>query len=238
MSLALRRIAALTRKDLRSDARGKEILPTMALFALCLVFLFSFSLPPGSGRAAVPRPAAGAVGAREIAGTILWISLLFAGVLGFGRNASEEHEGSRMEGLLLAPVDPALLFAGKAAANFCFLSLLEVALLPAFMVLLDFGPSSLLPEFIVVAAAANAGLAATGALFGAASQLSRVRSLMVPLLSFPVVLPLLLGASRLTSMLLTTGDFGPEARWLGLMAVFDVIFVTIGAVLYEFVIQE
>lgn len=238
MSAAFRRMAAVARKDLRSDARAKQIAPMMILFALCLVFLFSFSLPPGSGRAAVPPPLAGAVGTREVAGTILWISLLFSGVLGFGRSASEEHEGSAIEGLLLAPVDPAVLFAGKTLANFCFLGILEIALLPVFVVLMDFSPSSLFPGILPVAAAANVGLAATGALFGAASQYSRTRSVMLPLLYFPVVLPLLLGASRLSSVLLAGGNLGSEARWLALIAVYDVIFVTIGAVLFEFVIQE
>lgn len=238
MNLTYRRVAALARKDLRSDSRAKDIAPTMILFAVCLVFLFSFALPPGAGRAPVPRPLAGAVSAREVAGTILWISLLFAGVIGFGRMASVEQEGSRIEGLLLSPVDPGLLFAGKALANFGFLSLVQVALLPVFLLLMDFRPSLLFPQIVAVALSANLGLAATGTLFGAASQYSRVRSVMLPLLSFPVVLPLLLGASRLTSMLLTTGRLGGEARWLVLIAVYDVIFVTIGAVLYEFVIQE
>lgn len=238
MNQALRAASALVRKDLRSDARAKDIVPTMVLFALCMIFLFSFSLPPGAGRAAVPVPAAGAVGTREIAGVILWISLLFAGVLGFGRSAAEEHEGSRIEALLLSPVDPAVLFAGKALANFCYLTVLEVALLPVFVVLMDFSPTLLFPHLLLVAAAANVGLAATGVLFGAASQYSRTRSVMLPLLTFPILLPLLLGASRLTSMLLTTGNFGSEVRWLALLGVYDVIFVTIGAVLYEFVVQE
>lgn len=234
----MKKLAAIARADLRSDARSKEVAPTMILFALCLVFLFSFSVPPGAGRAPVRAPVAGMVGVRDISGIIVWISVLFAGVLGFGRNASADHERARMDGLVLAPVDPALLFAGKALANFCFLSFVEIVLFPVFLVFLDFSPAALVPEIVVVAGAANVGLAASGALFGAASQYSRTRSVLLPLLIFPVVLPVLLGASRLTSMLLTAGRFGNEARWLALVAVFDVIFVTIGAVLYEFVIQE
>lgn len=238
MSATFRRVAALVKKDLRSDARAREIAPMMFLFALSVVFLFGFAVPPGAGRAPVPRPVAGTIPIREISGTILWISLLFAGILGFGRSASADHEGSRLEGLVLAPVDPALLFAGKALTNFVFLSVIELALMPFFMVLLDFAPSSLFPEIAGVAIAANAGLAAIGTLFGAASQFSRVRSLMLPLLTFPIALPLVLGASRLTSTLLATGRLGAEARWLGLLTVYDVIFVTIASVLYEFVITE
>ena len=238
MKKTIRQLAAIIVKDLRSDSRAKEIAPTMILFAASLVFLFSFTLPPGAGRAAVPEARAGAVGAREIAGSILWISLLFAGVIGFGRSASADHEGSRIDGLILAPVDPAIVYAGKTIANLAFLTFLEAALLPIFILLLDVAPGLLFPQIIAVATAANIGLAAVGSLFAAASQYARTRSLMLPLLTFPVVIPLLLGASRLTSMLLATGGLGDQARWLGLLLVYDLIFVTIGAVTFEFVVQE
>src|SRR5207248_1642968 len=120
----VRKMFLLAAKDLQSEARAREIAPPMVLFGLILVFLFTLDFPPGAGRAPVPGPVVGAVGSRELAGAFLWVSLLFAGILGFGRNASTEREGNRIEGLLLAPVDPAALFAGKALANFCYLWML------------------------------------------------------------------------------------------------------------------
>lgn len=232
----LNKTVALAIKDLRSETRAREIAPAMVLFALALVFLFTFALPAGSGRAPVPEPLAGAVSTREIAGTFLWIALLFAGITGFGRSAANDMQ--QMEALLLAPVDPASLFVGKALANFAFLSFLELALLPFFVVFLDIRAGSIFPGIFLVGFVANAGMAAVGTLFGAGSQYARSRSLIMPLLSFPVLLPLILGASRLTSSLLIAGSIRPEARWLGLMTIFDVVMISLGLVLFEFVVQE
>jgi heme exporter protein B len=234
----LRKMLALTAKDLRSEARGREIAPPMVLFGLVLVFLLTLDFPPGAGRAPVPAPAAGAVGSRELAGAFLWASLLFAAVLGFGRSASAEREGNRIEGLLLAPVDPAALFAAKALANLCYLCLLEAVLLPVFVVLFDVAPGPLLPGVLLVALAADVGLAGAGTLFGAASQYVRTRELVLPLLLFPVVLPLVLGAERLTSSLLTGAGLAGEGRWFMLMAAFDLAILAIGAVAFEYVVNE
>ncbi|MGH2772698.1 MAG: heme exporter protein CcmB [Actinomycetota bacterium] len=225
-------------KDLRSDARAKQVVPTMVLFSLVLVFLFTFALPPGAGRVPTPLPAAGAVSAREVSGQFLWVAFLFAAVIGFGMTAAQEKEGSRIEGLILAPVDPAFLFAGKALANLAFLLLLQSFIFPAFLILSGTPAGQIFPLIIPVALAADIGLAAAGTLFAAASQYSRARALILPLLLFPMVLPAVLAASRLTSALLTTGGLSGEGRWFVLMLVYDVIFVTIGAVAFEFVIQE
>lgn len=229
---------AIAVKDLRSDARAKQVAPTMVMFALALVFLFTFALPPGAGRAPVPPPAAGSVAAREVAGQFLWVAILFSAVIGFGMTAAHEKEGARMEALILSPVDPAAVFAGKAVANLLFLAALQLFLFPVFIVLSSTPASLLFPLIIPVALAADVGLAAAGTLFAAASQYSRARSLILPLLLFPMVLPAVLAASSLTSSLLITGGFGGEGRWLILLLVYDVIFVTIGAVAFEFVVQE
>ncbi|HLF70282.1 MAG TPA: heme exporter protein CcmB [Actinomycetota bacterium] len=234
----MRRVFALARQDLLSEARSKEIAPAMVLFALALVFLFTFALPPGAGRAPVPPPVAGAVAVRDMAGTFLWIAILFAAIIGFGRSAAEEKEDSRIDGLLLAPVDPAALFLGKLLANFTFLVILEAAALPFFIVFLDIDPTLLLPGVLPILLLANLGLADIGTLFGAASQHARARALILPLLSFPILLPIVLGASRLTSDLMLTGGFATEGRWFILLTVFDLVTLAIGMVTFEFVIQE
>ena len=234
----MRRALAVAAKDLRSDARAKEIVPTMVLFALVLVFLFTFPLPPGSGRVPVPEPRAGAVSVREVSAAFLWASLLFAGVVGFGRSASTEREDHRIEGLLLAPVDPAALYAGKLAANLVYLAAMEVVLLPAFIVFLDVPPGRLFPEIVPVLVAADVGLAAVGTLLGAASQYVRARELVLPLLAFPAMLPVVLGAIRLTSTLFASGGFGGQASWFALLGATDIAYLAIGTVTFEYVLTE
>lgn len=225
-------------KDLRSDGRSREVVPAMVFFSIALVFVFSFALPPGAGRAPLPLPQAGAAAVRDIAGTILWISILFAAITGFGRNAAAEREGSRIEGLLLTPMDPAAIFVGKAMANFVFLVMVELVVIPVSVLFIDLPVSAVIPDLLPVVLMADIGMAAVGTLFAAASQYARARALILPLLLLPALLPIVLAASRLTSTALVVGDFKGEARWFILMAVFDVAFCAIGAVTFEFVIQE
>jgi heme exporter protein B len=234
----VRRALAIAAKDLRSDARAKEILPAMVFFALVLVFLFTFPLPPGSGRARVPSPRAGAIGVREVAAAFLWASILFSGVVGFGRSASAEREDARIEGLLLAPVDPAAVFAGKFVANFVQLVAMEAVLVPAFVLFFDVPVALLFPGIVPVVLGADVGLAAVGTLLGAASQYVRARELILPLLAFPAMLPVVLAAIRLTGSLLTTGGFARQGSWFALLVATDAAFLAIGAVTYEHVVNE
>jgi len=234
----LRAVLALAAKDLRAESRAKQIAPVMMVFALCLVFLLTFALPPGALRAPVPEPRAGALAAREITGLLLWTTIFFAGVIGFGRSAAVDREGSAADGLLLAPVDPAALYTGKLLGNLAFLTAAELVAIPLFMLFANIPARGLLPGLIPVIVVANLGLASVGTLFGAATQHAEAKSLMLPLLTFPLALPVILGASKLTSTLLIENGFGVEGRWFILLAVFDVIFLTLGAVTFEFVIEE
>jgi heme exporter protein B len=234
----LKKLLAVTLKDLRSEARAKEIAPAMVLFAIVLVFLLSFTLPPGAGRAPVPEPVAGAVASRDIAGTLMWAALLFAGIVGFGRSAAAEREAGRLDALLLAPVDSAALFGGKALANFIYISLMEWILIPVFLVFIDLELSIVFPEIVLVAILVNVGLSSAGTLFGAASQYARAREVLLPLIAFPVMLPAILAGSKLTSSLMTTGTLTGQARWFVLLVVFDLSITALGAVTFEYVIRE
>lgn len=229
---------AVLSKDLRTEVRTKEVAPSMMLFGLVLVFLLTFALPPGAGRAPVPPPEAGAVATREIAGIFLWITILFIGMVGFARSAALEREGSRIEALVLAPIDPAGLYAAKAAANFVYLSAMQIVIVPIFILFFDLRPALSLFGIVPVVILGNVGLAAVGTLFGTASQYVRMREVLLPLLAFPILLPLILAASKLTSTLFTTGGFEGQGRWFVLMAAFDLSISAIGAVAFEYVIHE
>lgn len=232
------KIFAVAAKDLRSEVRAKEIAPAMVLFALVLVFLTSLILPPSAGRAPIPTPQAGAIGTLEVAAAMFWISVLFAGIVGFGRAAALEKEGNLIDALALSPADPAAVFAGKALANFVYLTLLEAIIIPFFIVMLDVSVASLLPRILIVMVVANIGLSAVGTMFGTATQYSRAKELVFPLLLFPIILPVVLGSIRLTGALLATGTFSGESQWFILLATFDLVFATLGAVTYEYLINE
>lgn len=234
----MRNALLVAAKDLRADARAREVAPSMVLFAIVLVFLFTFAVPPGSARAPIPEPQAGAVASREVIGAFLWAALLFSGIVGFGRAAASEKEGGRLEALVLTPVDPASLFFGKALSSFVNLSLVELIVLPAAIVFFDVAPSLLIPRIVLVMILANAGMASLGTLFSTASQYARVREIVLPLLAFPVLLPVVLAATQLTNTLLISGDFSGQSRWFILMATFDLAIGAVGAVTFEYVIRE
>lgn len=234
----MNRILRLASRDLLSETRARQIAPVMVLFALSLVFLFTFTMPTGSLRAPAPVPQAGAVAAREITGTLLWATIFFSTIIGLGRGIAVDRESGAGEGLLLVPIDPAALFTAKLLANLAFLSATEVLVIPLYMLFAGIPFGLMVPGILLVALPVNIGLAAVGTIFGTASQYSESPSVILPLLVFPFALPVVLGGSTLTSTLLTSAGFAGEVRWFILLAVFDVVFLTIGAVTFEYVIQE
>jgi heme exporter protein B len=218
---------AILRKDLAIELRTKESVPAMTLFAITVFVLFHFGLDRDSLDG-------------ELASGVLWVTLLLAAVIGVTRLFAAEREQGGIDGLLLAPVDRTALWLAKAAAMFLYLTLLELVAVPAFGILL-LGPDLLaaLPILACVLLAANAGLAAIGALVSALAAETRARELIVPLLLLPLVVPLLISAASATEPLLR-GAQEPEdlGRWLGLLSLYDVVFVLIAVAVFDFLLDD
>ena len=223
----IRAAGTILAKDLRLELRAKESVPAMTLFSLTAYVLFHFGLDRDTLDG-------------ELASGVLWVTLLLAAVIGVTRLFAAEREQGGIEGLLLAPVDRTSLFLAKGAALFLFLCLLELVAVPAFGLLL-LGPDLLaaLPELVAVLALANVGLAAVGALTAALAAESRARELIVPLLLLPLVVPLLIAAAQATEPLLrpeaTTEDLG---RWLGLLALYDVVFALLAVAVFDYLLED
>jgi heme exporter protein B len=223
----IRAAGAILAKDLRLELRAKESVPAMTLFSLTAYVLFHFGLDRDTLDG-------------ELASGVLWVTLLLAAVIGVTRLFAAEREQGGIEGLLLAPVDRTSLFLAKGAALFLFLCLLELVAVPAFGLLL-LGPDLLaaLPELLAVLALANVGLAAVGALTAALAAESRARELIVPLLLLPLVVPLLIAAAQATEPLLrpeaATEDLG---RWLGLLALYDVVFALLAVAVFDYLLED
>jgi heme exporter protein B len=175
-----------------------------------------------------------------LASGVLWVTLLLATVIGVTRLFAAEHEQGGIDGLRLAPADLTALFLAKAAVLFGFLAALELVALPAFALLL-LGPDLVdaLPALVPVLVLADLGLAAVGALVAALAAQTPVRELIVPLLLLPLLVPLLIAAARATEPLLR-GDGGPEAlgRWLGLLSLYDVVFVLVSLAVFDYLLED
>jgi heme exporter protein B len=218
---------AIARKDLRIEWRTKESVPAMTLFTITVYVLFHFGLDRDSLDG-------------ELASGVLWVTVLLAAVIGVSRLFAAEREQGGIEGLLLAPVDRTALFVAKAAVLFLYLCVVELVAVPAFAVLL-LGPDlgGAFPELLAVLLLGNLGIAAVGALVSALAAETRARELIVPLLLLPLLVPLLISCAQATEPLLRQ-DAGPEdlARWLGLLSLYDVVFVLVSVAVFDFLLED
>jgi len=176
----------------------------------------------------------------ELASGVLWVTLLLASIIGVSRLFGAEREQGGIVGLLLAPVDRTALWVAKAAALFLMLVAVELVAVPAFGLLL-LGPSlgGALPELLVVLALGNVGIAAVGALVAALAAETRAHELIVPLLLLPLLVPVLISCAQATEPLLRQ-DAGPEdlGRWLGLLSLYDVVFVLLSVAVFDFLLED
>jgi heme exporter protein B len=217
----------ILRKDLLLELRTKESVPAMTLFTLTVYVLFHFGLD----RDALDG---------ELASGVLWVTLLLAAIIGVTRLFAVERDQGGIDALLLAPVDRTALFLAKAGALFLFLLAVELVAVPAFGLLLlspDLGGT--LPELPLILLLGNLGIASVGALVSALAAETRVRELIVPLLLLPLLVPVLIACAQATEPLLRP-DQGPEdlGRWLGLLTLYDVVFVLLSVAVFDFLLED
>jgi heme exporter protein B len=220
-------VGALLRKELLVELRRLESVPAMSLFALSTFVVFHFALNRGSVEG-------------DLAAGILWVTLLFAAILGVNRLFVADADQGGFDAFLLAPVDRSALLFAKAATLLAYLIVLELIAVPAFSILL-LGPSigSALPWLILTLLLADVGIAVIGTLVAAIAVRTRARDLLGPLLALPLLVPIVIGASRCTEPLLVAAGRGaPAARWLATLGVYDLIFGLIAYALFDFLLED
>ena len=223
----IRPAVAILRKDLLLELRVKESVPAMTLFSVTVYVLFHFGLDRGSLDG-------------DLASGVLWVTLLLAAVIGVTRLFAAEREQGGIDALLLAPVDRTALFLAKASALFLFLVAVEIVAVPAFgLLLLGPGLGGALPELPLILLLGDLGIAAVGALVAALAAETRARELIVPLLLLPLLVPLLISCAQATEPLLRP-EQGPEdlGRWLGLLTLYDVVFVLVSMAVFDYLLED
>jgi heme exporter protein B len=220
----LRQAGVIARKDLRIEIRGRHAVGAMVPFAATILIAFGFAFGPG--REVLARVAPG----------LLWMALLFSAVMASRRAYQVETEDGALEGLLLAPIDKATVFVGKTTAIAIELLVLTVAILVLVVLLFDLALADLGPVVLAFALGV-VGLAAVGSLFGVVAEYARTREAIFPLLVLPLVTPVLIAGVRATD-LATSGRAGEAASWLGLLAAFDVVFVSTGVLVFGYVMED
>lgn len=224
MNRILQPIAIIFWKDILLELRSKDIIVSAAVFGFLVVIVFNFALN------VTPRLVT------QLAPGILWVAFAFAGTLAMSRAFVREKEQGGLEGLLLAPVSRDAIFLGKALVSFLFMLIVEAALLPVFAAMLGFSAFSLM--LILTIVLATLGFATVGTLFSAIAVQTRSREIMLPVLFFPIILPVIIGAVEASSQAIG-GDGGAGiSRWLPLIGVFDALFLVICPWVFSFVVEE
>lgn len=220
----LKTVWAIFSKDVQTELRTKEIFSAMAIFSLLVVMVFVFALP-GKLREA-----------GDVAPGLLWIAFTFAGVLGLNRSFITEKDRGSLEGLLLAPTDRSAIFVGKALGNFTFMIIVELLTAPVFSLLFNF--SVLRLELLPVLLLGTIGFAEIGTIFAAMAVNTRAREVLLPVLFFPIMLPVIIAAAQSTAAILANRPFDEISPAIGLMVFFDIIFLIIPLLLFELVLEE
>lgn len=220
------KIGVVIWKDLRTEIRTKDLFGGMVVFALLTLVAFNFAFD----LSLVPREQRVPSGAGA-----LWVAFIFAGMLGLGRAVALERDRGSLDGLLLCPVDRGILYLGKLGGNLIFIGLVQAVAVPVFGALFNldvFQWSMLLVLFL-----GTLGFAGVGTLFAVMAASTRSREVMLPVLLFPVALPVVIATVRATTMILS-GDTADLALWVNLLLAFYVLFLAVSFLVFDRVVEE
>jgi heme exporter protein B len=219
-----RAVGAIVWKDIRAELRTKDIFSSMFVFALLsvIVFNFAFELRVPAMKMVVPG--------------IVWIAISFAGTLGLNRAFVIEQDKGSLAGLLLAPVDRSAIYFGKMIGNLLFMLVVEIILLP--LVMIFYNLSLLTPAHLLALFLGTYGFAAVGTVFSAIAVNTRAREVMLPILLFPVLLPVLIAGVKLTGALLDGEALSTLGNWLQIIIVYDIGFTVVAYLTFSYVMEE
>jgi heme exporter protein B len=220
----LDKVLAIVGKDVAAELRTREVLSSMFVFALLVIVIFNFAF-----ELKVENTGAVAPG-------VLWVAIVFAGMLGLNRSFITEKDRGCMEGLLLCPVDRSAIYVGKMVGNLLFMAAMEAIVLPVYAAF--FNLPVFAPRMLLIVLLGTIGFAAVGTLFSAVAVHTRTREVMLPILLLPVAVPVLVAAVKATGDALASTPPPTEGPWLGVLIGFDVIFLTVAFLTFEYVFQE
>ncbi|MGZ8477347.1 MAG: heme exporter protein CcmB [Candidatus Binatia bacterium] len=224
--ILLRQTYLLLSKDLLIELRRRDSLLTMFFFGTLLLFVFhfAFDLPPDK--------------IAELAPALLWLAFLFTGTLGLAQLFQAERDNHCLDALLLSPLDRGALFLAKTGFNFVLMFVVELVVIPLFWVLFNLSAWNLLPQLFLVTLLGTVGFCVLGTITAAITLRARARELLLPLVLFPLMIPVILATIRCMESIMTTGGITAAMPWLRLLTGFDVIFLTIGILIFDWVIES
>ena len=217
-------VAAVVWKDLRAEFRSRELFSAMLVFSLLIILIFNFALELDIKTRKSVTPG------------VLWATFAFAGTLGLNRSMAIEKDRGCLDGLLLAPVDRSAIYFGKVISNLAFMLIVELIVLPVYSVL--YTVNLFQPGLLLVILLGSIGYVGVGTLLSTMSVQTRTRDILLPILLFPVVIPVLLSAVKASSGFLTGADQSQIMFPLGLLVSYDIIFIALAFMVFDNVVEE
>ncbi|NLG96151.1 MAG: ABC transporter permease [Chloroflexi bacterium] len=217
-------IIAVVWKDLAAEWRSREMLSSMLVFALLVIFIFNFALELSP------------VTRGQVTAGVLWVTFVFAGTLGLNRSLAVEKDRGCLDGLLLAPVDRTAIYFGKMIANLLFMLLVALIVLPVYSIL--YNANLFHPGLLAVIFLGAEGYVAVGTLLAAMAVQTRTRDILLPILLFPVIIPVLVAAVKASSGFLQGLPAEEISGWINLLLVYDVIFTAAAFMVFEYIVEE
>jgi heme exporter protein B len=220
----VRAMLAVVWKDLAAELRSRELISAMLVFALLVILIFNFALdldPKTRG---------------SVTSGVLWVTFAFAGTLGLNRSMATEKDRGCLDGLLLTPVDRSAIYFGKSIGNLVFMLLVEAIVLPVYTIL--YSVNLFNPGLIMVIFLGSIGYTAVGTLLATMSVHTRTRDILLPILLFPLAIPVLIAAVKASAGFLTNSPFEEIKLWLNLIIAYDVIFMAVAFMTFDYIVEE
>jgi heme exporter protein B len=219
-----RALSAVVWKDLAAELRSRELLSAMLVFALLVILIFNFALELD------------ALARASVTSGVLWVTFSFAGTLGLNRSMATEKDRGCLDGLLLAPVDRSAIYFGKAIGNLVFMLIVEIIILPVYSVL--YNTNLFNPGLVLVILLGSIGYVSVGTLLSTMAVQTRTRDILLPILLFPIVIPVLIAAVKASSGFLQALELSEIMPYLNFLVVYDIIFIAIAFMVFDYVVEE
>lgn len=220
----LNAISAVVWKDLAAELRSRELLSAMLVFALLVILIFNFALELD------PKTRA------SVTSGVLWVTFAFAGTLGLNRSMAMEKDRGCLDGLLLSPVDRSAIYFGKAIGNLVFMLLVEAIVLPVYSVL--YSVNLLQAGLLLVIVLGSVGYTAVGTLLASMAVQTRTRDILLPILLFPLAVPVLIAAVKASAGFLEQIPSAEILPWLNILIVYDIIFTAVAFMVFDYIVEE
>jgi len=220
----IKAVAAVLWKDLRAEFRSRELFSALLVFSLLIILIFNFALELDIKTR------------QSVNAGVLWATFAFAGTLGLNRSMAIEKDRGCLDGLLLAPVDRSAIYFGKVLSNLAFMLIVEIIVLPIYSVL--YNVNLFLPGLLLVILLGSIGYVGVGTLLAAMSVQTRTRDILLPILLFPVVIPVLLAAVKASGGILAGADLTEILLPINLLIAYDIIFIAVAFMVFDSVVEE